>query len=95
MITQHADTECRCDEHKYGQLPGTEAVLYAGPDAVALYINAAIRDGRYEDVPAYADQAQHSIHASFDAAERRFRRALGPAVQAWHRADAARKGQAA
>jgi hypothetical protein len=76
---------CRCDEHKYGHRPGADAVLYSGPDAVLLLINGAIRDGRYEDVHAYADAVTHSVHADLDAAERRIRRTLAPAVQAWQR----------
>jgi hypothetical protein len=76
---------CRCDEHKYGQRPGTDAVLYTGPDAVMLLIHGAIRDGRYEDVHAYADEAQHAIAARFDAVERRYQRTLAPAIRAWQR----------
>ncbi len=80
---------------EHARHPGTEAVLYAGPDAVLLMILAAIRDGRYEDIHAYADEAQHAIHARFDAVQRHARRTLAPAVRAWQRADAARKGQVA
>jgi hypothetical protein len=86
---------CRCPNCKYGQNPGADAVLYAGPDAVMLFIHAAIRDGRYEDVHAYADEAEHAIAAKFDAVERNARRTLAPAVRAWQRADEARKGLAA
>jgi hypothetical protein len=86
---------CRCDEHKYGHRPGNDAVLYAGPDAVLLMINSAIRDGRYEDIPADFDRVQHGVHARFDAAERQFARALQPAVRAWHRLNDARTAAAA
>lgn len=86
---------CRCDQHKYGQRPGADAALYAGEDAVMLLIHGAIRDGRYEDVHAYADEAEHAIAAKFDAAERRSRRTLAPAIRAWQRADEARRAAAA
>lgn len=85
------DGECRCDQCRYEQRPGADAVLYSGPDSVLLSIFAAIRDGRYADIHAEADEAQHAIHASFDAAERRTRRTLAPALRAWQRADEARK----
>jgi hypothetical protein len=90
-VRPYVPQPCRCDQHKYGHRPGADAVLYSGADAVMLLTHAAIRDGRYEDVGAYADQVQHSIHASFDASERRFARALAPAWRAWQRADMARK----
>ena len=86
---------CRCPDCKYGRRPGNDAVLYAGPDAVMLLIHSAIRDGRYEDVHAYADEAEHAIAAKFDASERNARRTLAPAIRAWQRADAARKQVAA
>ena len=86
---------CRCDQHKYGHRPGNDAVLYSGPDAVLLMINAAIRDGRYEDIHADFDAVQHSVHADFDASARRFARALQPAVRAWHRLNNARTEVAA
>lgn len=86
---------CRCDQHKYGQRPGTDAVLYAGPDAVTLTINSAIRDGRYEDIGADFDAVQHRAHAGFDASMRRIRRTLEPAVRADQRFQAAQAAKAA
>lgn len=61
---------CRCDEHKYGQRPGAGVVLYAGPDVVETSWLAALRDGRYEDIDAYADLAEMRIEAEFEAHER-------------------------
>ena len=84
--------QCRCDAHKYGRNPGTDAVLYAGPDAVMLMVNAAIRDGRYDDIGADIDARQHSIHADFDAVGRRFGRKLAPV---WQQIAAASKQAAA
>jgi hypothetical protein len=95
-VSRPADDEaCRCPEHKYGRRPGTDAVLYSGPDAVMLLTHAAIRDGRYEDIGADFDEVQHSIHASFDASERRFARALAPVWRAVQRHDEATKQAAA
>lgn len=93
-VARH-DEPCRCDNHKYGQRPGCDAVLYSGPDAVLLMINAAIRDGRYEDIHAWLDQKRHDDHAKLDAAERQTRRTLAPAIRAWQRFNAARRGVAA
>ena len=70
---------CRCDEHKYGQRPGVGAVLYSGPDAVLLLERAAIRDGRYEDAIAYADERMSLLHAKCEAAVLQTRRTLEPA----------------
>ena len=83
---------CRCDEHKYGHRPGTDAVLYAGPDAMALVERAAIRDGRYEDALAYADHIAAELHAKCEAAAFSTRRTLEPA---WEPIDAWRRGRAA
>jgi hypothetical protein len=80
-----SDEPCRCPEHKYGHRPGTDAVLYSGPDAVMLLTHAAIRDGRYEDIGADFDAVQHRAHARFDASERRTARTLAPAIRAWQR----------
>ena len=70
---------CRCPECEKlnASAPGTEAVLYPGPDAAWLSERAAIRDGRHVDAMAYADEAELSIAASFDAASRHVRRTLG------------------
>ena len=61
------DQPCRCDEHKYGQRPGTDAILYAGQDVVYLMERAAIRDGRYEDAEAFGARVHRGRLADFDA----------------------------
>ena len=76
---------CRCDEHKYGKNPGTDAVLYAGSDAVDLMILAAKRDGRYEDIDAGFDAVQARAHVAFNASARKFSAALLPV---WRRYEA-------
>ena len=73
--------DCGCDECEHKE-PGTDAMLYMGPDATWLLIVANIRDGRYEDIQAWIDQRQHANQAAFDATERRVRKAL---AMAWYR----------
>ena len=76
QVANGYDGPCRCDACKYGQAPGTGAVLYSGPDTVMLMTDAAIRDGRYEDIAAYADAAAARADLEFIAASRRLHRAL-------------------
>lgn len=71
--------------------PDLAAVLYAGDDAVELFERAAIRDGRREDVAAYADRAWTLVTAEFEQARLAARRTLEPAVKAWQQADKARR----
>ena len=85
--------DCRCDEHKYGQRPGAGAVLYSGPDVVLLLERAAIRDGRYEDAIAYADERMSLLHAKCEAAVLQTRRTLAPAWLADQRFQAARAAE--
>ena len=70
---------CRCPSCKYGRAPGTDAVLYARPDAVWLLERAAIRDGRYEDSEAFGARVHYRVLADFDAAAERCRAKLGRA----------------
>jgi len=76
---------CRCDSCKYGSTPGADAVLYAGEDAVDLMILAAKRDGRYEDIDAFADAATARAHVELNATARKFSAALLPV---WRRYEA-------
>ena len=78
-------TPCRCDSCKYGRKPGTDAVLYAGKDAVDLMILAGRRDGRYEDIEAGFDAVQARAHVEFSATARKFSAALLPV---WRRYEA-------
>jgi hypothetical protein len=94
-VRPYVPQPCRCDEHKYGQNPGTDAMLYVGPDAVHLMINSAIRDGRYEDLRADYARKLHGVHADFDAAGHHARRTLAPAIEAWQRWRVAEDAKAA
>lgn len=76
------DGECRCDQCKYGHAPGTDPVLYTGPDSVRIMIRSAVRDGRYEDIPAYADAAVARAHLALNDAARRIRRDMEHAILA-------------
>ncbi len=76
---------CRCDACKYGKTPGADAVLYCGSDAVDLMILAAKRDGRYEDIHAYADAAVARAHVELNATARKVTAALLPV---WRRYEA-------
>ena len=78
-------TPCRCDACKYGKTPGADAVLYCGSDAVDLMILAAKRDGRYEDIDAFADAAVARAHVDLNATARKFSAALLPV---WRRYEA-------
>ena len=77
-VHPHVPQDCRCDEHKYGHTPGTDAVLYSGPDVVHLLERAAIRDGRYVDAHAYANHALALLHAKCEAADMQTRLTLEP-----------------
>ena len=73
---------CKCDGCRYGNVPGADAVLYTGPDAMWLLWRAAIRDGRYDDIDAYAeDVAPYLIHAPAIATARRIHRSIEPLLQ--------------
>jgi hypothetical protein len=76
---------CRCEWCRYGRRPAADAVLYAGPDAVHLLERAAIRDGRYEDIPAGFDAVGARAHVGLNTVERRFAAALAPV---WRRIEA-------
>jgi hypothetical protein len=93
-VRPYVQQPCRCDYHKYGQPPGTDAVLYAGPDVVHLLERAAIRDGRYVDARAYANHVLATLHAKCEAADLQTRLTLEPAWQAlqrWRQAEDARR----
>lgn len=80
QIAAGYDGECRCDQCKYTSTPGTDAVLYTGPDTVRISIRAAVRDGRYEDIPAYCDAAVARAHLSLNDTARRIRRNMEHAI---------------
>ena len=76
------DDPCRCDEHKYGQRPGNGLILHTGPDVVNLMIDRALRDGRYEDIEAYAhDAAPLKVHLPAVEAARRIHRDVASGYQ--------------
>ena len=74
--TQPQPRPCRCDDCKYGQRPGADAVLYTGADAVYLLERAAIRDGRYEDAQAFGTKVHLGRMADFDAHHEHVRQTL-------------------
>ena len=73
---------CRCDEHKYGQVPGRGTILHAGSETVGMLVDRAVRDGRYEDIEAYAeDTAPLNIHRPAVETARRIHRNVASGLQ--------------
>jgi hypothetical protein len=72
---------CGCDECQRD--PGASVVTYAETDSVDLLWQAAIRDGRYEDIDAYAEEtAVANIHGPAMATTRRIHRYIDAAKAA-------------
>ena len=83
---------CGCDECKYAQSPpGAGVVLYTGPDVTETLLNAAIRDGRYEDIEARFDDIEIAAESRFSAAERNAWRTI---ESGYRRAEAVLRGAA-